>query len=446
MRWLDRMPGGPAFIGPAPRLLGAPLPPGGAEARARPLLRRPSTYVLAAAYGLGGFRIGTVFVHGFADFPTATATAMVLFGLYTVPFVLLIRVIDYLEREPWRLQAMAVLWGGLVATSAAISGGTAVQNVLAKLVSPDVAATWGPAISGAGVEEAVKVAGVAAIALVAPGQINSMVDGFVYGALVGLGFQLIENIVFAVGAVAVNTGVDGVEPVVVTFLVRGFLGGLWSHTLFTALAGAGVAYALVRRDRPRWQRVTVAVVLFGAAAGFHFLWNSPIFDRAADLGLLGVAAVVLVKGIPALLVGIALLVAAERQEADYYAGLLAALNDPRIATRAEIDTLISPCRRVAERRRARVRLGWAGARAVRRLQRAQARLAAALAHDPGAEVLRRRRDVLSRRHQLLALGMNARGRPARRASALVASAVGIAEALLLGLVLLAVALAIRDLT
>jgi hypothetical protein len=273
-----------------------------------------------------------------------------------------------------------------------------------------------------------------------------MVDGFVYGALVGLGFQLIENIVFAVGAVALNAGVDAVGPVIATFLVRGVLGGLWSHTLFTALAGAGVAYALVRRDRPRWQRITVAVALFGAAAGFHFLWNSPIFAGAADLGLLGVAAVVLVKGIPALLVGITLLVAAERQEADYYAGLLAALGDSRIATRDEIATLVSPRRRVAERRRARLRLGWAGARAVGRLQRAQARLAAALARDPGAEVLRRRRDVLGRRHQLLALGMNGRGRPARRPSARVASAVGIAEALLVGLVLLGLALAIRDLT
>jgi RsiW-degrading membrane proteinase PrsW (M82 family) len=402
--------------------------------------------VFAAAYAIGAWRIGTIFGRGFAEFPTATATAMVLFVLYAVPFLLLIRVIDYLEREPWRLQAIAVLWGGLVATSASISGGTALQDLLAKLASPEMAATWGPAITGAGIEEAVKVAGVAAIALVAPGQINSMLDGFVYGALVGLGFQLVENIVFAVSAVALDAGVDSVGPVIATFLVRGFLGGLWSHTLFTALAGAGVAYALVRRDRPAWKRTAVGLALFGAAAGFHFLWNAPVFASANELGLLGLAAVVLVKGIPALIVGIVLLVAAERVEADYYAGLLAALADPRIATREEIATLISPRRRVAERRRARIRLGWAGARAVRRLQRAQARLAAALARHPGAEVLRRRRHVLSRRHQLLALAMHGRGRPARPASALVRSSVGIVEALLVGLVLLGLALAIHDLT
>ena len=126
---------------------------------------------------------------GFADFPVATVTASVVFALYAVPFVVLLRTIDYLEREPARLQAMAALWGGLVATSAAISGGAAVQNLMAKLGSPALAAQWGQAVSGAAVEELVKVAGVVSIALVAPGHINGMVDGFVYGALVGLGFQ-----------------------------------------------------------------------------------------------------------------------------------------------------------------------------------------------------------------------------------------------------------------
>jgi hypothetical protein len=151
----------------------------------------------------------------------------------------------------------------------------------------------------------------------------------------------------------------------------------------------------------------------------------------------------LVKGIPALLVGVVLVVAAERRQADYYAGMLAAVADPRIASRDEIATLVSPRRRVAARRRARVRLGWAGARAVRRLQRAQAQLAVALSRDPGAEVLRRRRDVLSRRHQLLALGMNGRGRPPRRPAVVVGATV--AEALVVGALVLGVALAIRKL-
>ena len=442
MTWLDRVPGGPAFFGPAPRMRAAPVPLANRASPGRPLMARPSTYVLAVAYALGCWRIGGVLRDGFVAFPLATVTATVLFTLYAVPFILLVRMIDYLAREPLRLQVLAVLWGGTVATSAAISGGTAVADLLAKLASPEVAAAWGPAVSGAAVEEVVKVAGIAAIALIVPGRIKSVVDGFVYGALVGLGFQVVEDIVFGVDAVAA-VGADTVVPVIATVLVRGFLGGLWSHTLFTALAGAGLAYAVVRRDRPRLQRVAVALLLFVTAAGFHFLWNSPLLGGGAGAGLLGVAAMLLVKGIPALLVGVALVVAAERRQADYYAGMLAALADPRIASQDEIATLVSPRRRVAARRRARLRLGWAGARAMRRLQRAQAQLAVALSRDPGAEVLRRRRDVLSRRHQLLALGMNGRGRPPRRPAVLIGATV--AEALVVGALVLGVALAIRKL-
>jgi RsiW-degrading membrane proteinase PrsW (M82 family) len=396
------------------------------------------------AFALGFWRIGTVLWRGLVDFPAATITAIVLFALYAVPFILVVRMIDYLQREPLSAQVMAVLWGGTVATSAALSGGAAVQNLLAKAVDSAAAAAWGPAITGAAVEETVKVAGVVAIALVAPRRISGMLDGFVYGALVGLGFQVVENIVFSLSAVALDSGVDAVEPVIATLLVRAVFGGLWSHTLFTALAGAGVGYALGRRDRPRWRRAGAAAALLGAAAGFHFLWNSPALASGAQ-GLLGVAALIVIKGIPAVIVGVVLVVAAERLQADYYSGLLAGVGDPRVATPEEIAALISPRRRSAARGRARARLGRGGARAVRRLQRAQAQLAVALSQDPGAEVLRRRRDVLSRRHRLLALSLQRWGR-SPRAAARWRFAVNISTAVGGVLIVLGLAVAIRDLS
>ena len=107
--------------------------------------------------------------------------------------------------------------------------------------------------------------------------------------------------------------------------------------------------------------------------------------------------------------GITLIVlSAERREADFYGGVLARLADPRVASLDEIVALVSPLRRLAARHRARRRLGFAGGRAMRRLQRAQAQLASALARDPGfdaGEVGRRRRAVLVRRRQMLALGL-----------------------------------------
>jgi hypothetical protein len=267
----------------------------------------------------------------------------------------------------------------------------------------------------------------------------------VYGALVGLGFQVVEDILFAVNAVAVQAGSDRLGPVVVTFLLRGFLGGLWSHTLFTGMAGAGVAYALIQRNRPLVVRAAVLAVLVGAAWGFHFLWNSPLLADGFGYGVPGVIAVMLLKGLPALAVGITLIVAAERREADYYAGMLAGLGDHKVATPEEIQALVSPRRRVAERRRARLRLGWAGSRAVRRLQRAQAQLAVAVSRDPGAEVLRRRREVIARRHQLLWLSLAAGHLPRHRATTLSTPALLVLQLLLVGLLVIGIGLAVRAL-
>jgi RsiW-degrading membrane proteinase PrsW (M82 family) len=409
------------------------------------MLMRPALWMLVLLIAAGAWRVGVILHHSFATYPVAAGTAVVLFVLYAVPFVILLRAIDYLEREPLLLQVAAAAWGGLVATSAAISGSAALQDVLAKLISPQFAAEWGPAVVGAVVEEILKLLGVVTIALIARAQINSVVDGFVYGALVGLGFQVVENIVFAVNAVALQAGEDKVGPVVVTFLLRGFLGGLWSHTLFTALTGAGVAYALVRRDRGVVVRALVLVSLFGAAWGFHFLWNSPLLADGFGYGVPGVIGAMLLKGLPALAVGVTLILAAERREADYYSAMLAGLSDSRVATPDEIDALVSPRRRVAARRRARLRLGRAGGRAVRRLQRAQAQLAVAISRDPGAEVLRRRRDVLVRRHQLVALGLAAGSLPRRRTNAVVASTLVVVQTVVVALVVIGIALTIHAL-
>jgi RsiW-degrading membrane proteinase PrsW (M82 family) len=409
------------------------------------LAARPSLWMLTLLLVLGGIRMAGIFQHFFSLYPVAASTATILFLGYAVPFVIVVRAIDFLERQPPVLQAAAFGWGALVATSAAIAAGTALSDILAKLASPRFAAQWGPAVAAAGIEEILKMLGIVAIALVGRRHLNGLVDGLVYGALVGLGFQVTEDIVFAMNAVAIGPGTDQVPPVIATFLLRGFLGGLWSHTLFSALAGAGVAYAVVRRDRPGLVRAGVLIGLLLAAWGFHFLWNSPLLSDGFGFGVLGAIVVMLIKGVPALLFGLALVFAAERREADYYAALLAGVGDPRIATRQEIAALVSPRSRVRARQHARLRLGRAGGRAVRRLQRAQARLAVAISRDPGAEVVRRRREVLVCRHRLMALSIAASGAPERRYAFAAASAAVVAEAVVVGLILLGLGYAIAAL-
>lgn len=403
--------------------------------RGRPvtLPRLPAFWIIAGLLVMGAVRMGGVAWDLFTTYPLAFVVAAALFALYAVPFWLFVLELDYLEREPPLLQITAFAWGGLVATSAAIAGNTAVQDIIAKLGSPALAATWGPATAGPALEEITKTLGVVAIVLIARGQVNSVLDGIVYGALVGLGFQVVENVVFAMGAVAAAGQGDTAGPVVTTFLLRGFLAGLWSHTLFGALAGAGIGYLVVRTDRRLRARIGVSVLAVLGAWLCHFLWNAPVLGDGFGNGAFAVLAVLLLKGLPPLILVLLLIRSAHDREVDYYVGQLAALDDHEVVTPRELRALRSGARRAGARWHARARAGRQAHRAVRRLQRAQARLAVALSRaqvgavsaGPGTSVSpglspglgavssagrlrgavrRRRAEVLRQRRELIRLG------------------------------------------
>jgi RsiW-degrading membrane proteinase PrsW (M82 family) len=362
-------------------------------------LALPAFWLLVALLAAGAWQTAADLGVGAAQYPLATALAIGLFTLYAVPFVLLVRSLDYFEREPALLVLAAFGWGGLVATATAVRAVAAAHDLLAKLVSPAFAGSWGPALTAPTIEEPVKVLGVVVIVLIAGRQVNSVVDGFVYGAFVGLGFQVVENVMYAVNAVALAGRGDRVGPVVAVFLLRGFLGGLWSHTLFSALAGAGVAYLVLR---PGWRGAGVAAAALAGAWGFHALWNSPWLADGFGYGVPGVLGALVLKGAPALLVILLMVNAAGRREAGYYLRRLA--GDPNVATERELAALATGRTRFAARRYARQCGGRRLAGYVRRLQRAQARLALDLSRDQPDRAAEHRAEALAMRQYLDASG------------------------------------------
>jgi RsiW-degrading membrane proteinase PrsW (M82 family) len=395
---------GKATTVPIGHLLGdsvVPTPHGTSRRRS---LRLPAFWLLVVLLAIGLWRMAALVSAAFVRFPVATVVAAALFILYAVPFVIVARSIDFFEPEPALLVGAAVGWGAVVATMTAISGNAAARAIVAKLISPAFAVSWGPAIIGPTLEEVLKTLGVVVIVLVARRQVNSVADGAVYGAFVGLGFQCVENFVYASNAVAVAGRGDSVQPVIVTFLLRGFLAGLWSHTLFSALAGAGVAYFVVhRRNESLSRRLAVAVAGVAGAWLFHFVWNSPWFADGFGYGVLGVLGGLIVKGAPALVL-IALLVrSASGREADFYLGTLLTLGDPRIITTREVAALRTGRRRLAARRYAYARCGRVGKQGVRDLQRAQAQLALDLSRG-GRRAYPLRLRVLVARRRLDAMG------------------------------------------
>jgi RsiW-degrading membrane proteinase PrsW (M82 family) len=336
--------------------------------------------MFAILIGFGTGVLVLAFGSAVVAYPIPMIAAVVLFGLHGAVLVWILHTVDYLEPEPVPMLAAALAWGGLVATGAALRANLAGEEILTRLFPPAFVRAWGAAIEGPTNEEILKSLGIVALLLIGRRHVNSVMDGVVYGGFVGLGFQEVENLTYTLN-VAASQDTNTIGPAWQMFLIRGLLAGLWSHTVYSAIVGAGIAYAVLRTDRPRPVRAGAVVAAFAIGWSAHFLWNSPLLTGALATvgGDLGVLFAMVVKG--GLVLGTLLVIIhfARRTEYQALTGHLRALANPMLATPAEIDALRTARLRAIARWNAYVRGGWTARRATRRLQRYQADVSVALA-------------------------------------------------------------------
>lgn len=232
-------------------------------------------------------------------YPRAGTTALVLFSLFAVPFwIMRRRLADWLTL-PVAALALGLVWGATVSVMTSLFGSRALHGLFATVWGPAWAERWAPVLAAPVVEEVVKAAGVVLVIAIAWGRVHGVLDGIVLGAFCGVGFQIVEGYAFAMSSTVLNRAGDVVEPVIAVFIVRGLLAGLWSHAIFTAIVGAGAAYAATRRTR---RSVWVAAGSLAGVIVLHAVWNSPLLRDGFGLGALAVLAGVMVKGLPAVLI------------------------------------------------------------------------------------------------------------------------------------------------
>jgi len=308
--------------------------------------------------------------------PAAWALSWALLALYLLPMAAFIYLFDLYEREPLSLVVAALLYGGVCATTLAGAANGGWAAVVARLAGPDFAARWSAALTAPWTEELVKGCGVVLVYLIASGELDDVMDGFVYGAMVGLGFAVVEDVLYFV-----LLGGDLVS-VLGGFFVRVIASGLYGHVLYSGLVGIGIAWFVTRRgDASLARRVAVAAALSALAVAAHFLWNSPwlnLFPSGETLGLGDLGQVVLaaaVKGVPFLAVLVVLLALARRREAHWLGVAVATeVGGPGIEA-AELGALQDPRHRRRARRAMRRVSGRRAAAQLKRLQRAQINLA-----------------------------------------------------------------------
>jgi protease PrsW len=326
--------------------------------------------------------------------PSGFALSWLLLALYLIPAVVLISFLDLTRVQPRSLLLGGLLWGAVTATSIAALGNDGWGLVVARLGGPEFAATWSAALTAPLVEESAKVMGVILLAMIARDQFRDPLDGFVYGALVGLGFSVVEDVLYFVG-------IYGGTPsdVLHGFFIRAIGSGLYGHVLWTGISGLGVAYAVALADRrTRARRFAVAGSLLLVAMAGHFLWDSPLLDLyPTTTNLLLVFAAEAVKGLPFLAFAAILIILARRRERDALGVALTNEAHQGFIPPEEISVLASPALRRRARRAARSNAGRRGAWDLGRLQREQLRLAAMLhRYGPDAAVTQRQRAICER--------------------------------------------------
>lgn len=196
-------------------------------------------------------------------------TISLLAGLLpTLIYVAILYNADRYEKEPKSYLAAAFIWGAIPAILVAIAvqvffelpvdllGPKAIEAVRAGLISPLV-------------EEALKGLAVLYIATRFRLEFDDVLDGIVYGAMVGFGFAMTGNTLSYLGAFFLR-GFAGLSN---TIFIEGVLYGL-NHGLYSAIFGAGLGYA--RLARTGWKRWAAPVGGFGLAVLGHALHNLAI--------------------------------------------------------------------------------------------------------------------------------------------------------------------------
>lgn len=191
--------------------------------------------------------------------------------------------IDRYEKEPTWLLAATFLWGAVPSILLALLFNSLFSLPFYFFTDETSANTLSAITIGPLVEESVKGFALLAIFFLWRHEIDSPLDGIIYGAMVGMGFALVENVVYFVNIF----GEGGSEAWSLNVLMRGVVFGL-NHALYTSMTGLGVA--LARMSTNRGLSLFAPVAGWLAAVLLHAFHNFAVSFNSLPLLCAGILA------------------------------------------------------------------------------------------------------------------------------------------------------------
>lgn len=342
------------------------------------------------------------------------AVVSALACLPTTAFALfVVRRMDRNEKEPWRLVLVAAAWGAIVATSLVIWGETIWESTALRTLVPGPGLDISLAFMAGVLEEIAKGAAVLLLFLVMRSDFDDVVDGIVYGAAVGLGFNYMESVDYMTNIYSIFQPEGyGAIAAGAQWYGRQVLGLFFGHATYTAYIGAGIGIA---RQMPQMRQKIFAIGSgFLIAIAGHFSWDAwgtlfPIENNVFGLVEIHLRTLIMTGPFTAGLIALLLFGAhyegmnmAEQMRREAATGAGAILPE-------EVYILSSPWRRFRTRLHAMDRAGLRGYLKVSRLQTAQLDLAMERWHRERKEIDtpleaedRLRRRVIELRHWVAA--------------------------------------------
>jgi protease PrsW len=252
----------------------------------RPQVARALAWTLGILLAFASLLICTV-VAGLGSVATGVfLRALALSSAMSVMPILILWFLDRRERESPYAYAAAFLWGGLIATTIALPLNTAAIMAvtqwleqfpeLGQMLGPDAAMMIGAPLSAPIVEETTKGVGIVLLFWLLRGEFDNVRDGFIYGALIGAGFNWFESALY----VQQNFVEFGTAPYGFQIGTRFAWLGLAGHALFSGIFGASLG--LSRASSALWLRLLAPVGGFALAILGH-AWNNslPLFMALA---------------------------------------------------------------------------------------------------------------------------------------------------------------------
>lgn len=277
----------------------------------------------------------------------------------TLSYALLVWWLDRFEKEPLWLLALAFLWGALPAALLSVVfelildiplGVFGAESLAANLISASVNAPL--------IEESFKAIALVGLVLTFRREFDGVLDGIIYGAMIGLGFAFTENSVAYFLPILLE---EGIAAGLTNIFLRAIVFGV-NHAFWTGTVGAAIGYARLSRSRAR--RLWVPVGGWLLAVSLHGIHNAgaTLVEQTLCLSLWFSAAVDWFGALVLLVVAIVVL----RQESRWIERGLAEELRQGILTEAEFHLLRSARERLRVRWQIRLRDGRAASRTVGR--------------------------------------------------------------------------------